>query len=250
MGLLPSMVLGVSRARERRTSLVVAGREMPLVIRRHPRARRLTLRLPVGGDGVVVTIPERAAFADGIALARTNSGWIAQRLESRPERVGFCDGAILPLRGTGHEIRHLPGGSAGARVRVRVEDGRILISGPEAELGARLEAWLRRQARGDLEERICRLAPQLGRPVGRIGVRDTRSRWGSCSTAGNLSFSWRLILAPSTVLAYVVAHELAHLSERNHGPRFWALVAELHGDGVDRARAWLRHQGPGLHRYG
>jgi predicted metal-dependent hydrolase len=224
---------------------------MPLVIRRHPRARRLTLRLPVGGDGVVVTIPERAAFADGVALARTNSGWIAERMGSRPERVGFCNGAVLPLRGTEHEIRHLPAGAqVRAHARVSVEDGRILISGPEAELAARLEAWLRRQARGDLEEHVRRLAPQLGRPVGRIGVRDTRSRWGSCSTAGNLSFSWRLILAPSEVLEYVVAHELAHLAERNHGPRFWAVVAELHGDGVDHARAWLRRHGPGLHRYG
>lgn len=248
------MVLGLSRARERRTSLTVAGREMPLVIRRHPRARRLTLRLPVGGDGVVVTIPERAAFADGVALARTNSGWIAERLESRPERVGFCNGAVLPLRGAGHEIRHLPAGSARphARVhaRVTVADGRILILGPEAELAARLEGWLRQQARGDLEEHVRRLAPKIGRPVGRIGVRDTRSRWGSCSAVGALSFSWRLILAPSTVLEYVVAHELAHLAERNHGPRFWALVDKLHGEGVDRARAWLRQDGPGLHRYG
>jgi predicted metal-dependent hydrolase len=246
------MVTSLVRTRERRTSLTVAGREMPLVIRRHPRARRLTLRLPVGGDGVVVTIPERTAFADGVALARTNSGWIAERMGNRPERVGFCNGAILPLRGTEHEIRHLPAGSAGPHVRVRVtvEDGRILISGSEAELAARLEAWLRRQARGDLEEHVRRLAPKIGWPVGRIGVRDTRSRWGSCSAAGALSFSWRLILAPPAVLDYVVAHELAHLAEPNHGPRFWALVAKLHGDGVDHARTWLRQYGPGLHRYG
>jgi predicted metal-dependent hydrolase len=238
--------LGLSRARERRTSLTVAGREMPLVIRRHPRARRLTLRLRLDSDGVVVTIPERAAFADGVALARTNSGWIAERLGSRPERVGFCTGAIIPLRGIDHEVRHLSPGPP----RVGVQDRRILVPGPEAELAARLQAWLRRQARGDLQQQIDRLAPTVGRPVGRIGVRDTRSRWGSCSTAGNLSFSWRLILAPSAVLDYVVAHELAHLAERNHGPRFWGLVATLHGDGVDRARAWLRHHGPGLHRYG
>ncbi|MCU0893151.1 MAG: M48 family metallopeptidase [Rhodospirillales bacterium] len=240
------MALGSGRTRERLTSLTVAGREMPLVIRRHPRARRLTLRLRVDSDGVVVTIPERAAFADGVALARTNSGWIAERLESRPERVGFCDGAILPLRGIDHEIRHAPAGPHW----VRVENNRILISGPEAELAARLAAWLRRQARGDLERQIGRLAPKIGRPLGRVGVRDTRSRWGSCSAAGALSFSWRLILAPSAVLDYVVAHELAHLAERNHGPRFWALVATLHGEGVADARAWLRQHGPGLHRYG
>ncbi|MEL7679488.1 SprT family zinc-dependent metalloprotease, partial [Elizabethkingia meningoseptica] len=102
---------------------------------------------------------------------------------------------------------------------------------------ARVEAWLRREARADLASEVARLAPGVDRPPGRIGVRDTRSRWGSCSADGNLSFSWRLILAPPPVLAYVAAHELAHLIERNHGPRFWALVARLGGDGVAEARA-------------
>lgn len=240
------MVPLLTRERERRTSLVVAGREMPLLVRRHVRARRLTLRLAARGDGIVVTIPEDAAFADGVALARKHSAWIAERVEGRPERVGFADGAILPLRGIDHEIRHL----SGATGRIRAENGRIVIEGQGDVLAARLEAWLRREARRDLEDQVRRLAPQVGRPVGRMGVRDTRSRWGSCSAAGNLSFSWRLILAPSPVLAYVAAHELAHLAHRNHGPRFWALVARLHGEGMADASAWLRKNGPGLHRYG
>jgi predicted metal-dependent hydrolase len=231
--------------RERRTSLVIAGREMPLVVRRHPRARRLTLRLPVGHDGVLVIIPERAAFADGVALARKNSAWIADRVEARPGRVAFADGAVFPLRGIEHEIGHLPD----AVGRIRAEAGRILIGGAAESLAARLDAWLLQEARRDLAEEVARLASRLDRPVGRIGVRDTRSRWGSCAGSGNLSFSWRLILAPPFVLDYVAAHEVAHLLEMNHGPRFWKLVAKA-VPRLEEAKEWLRNEGSELHRYG
>lgn len=231
--------------RERRTSLVVAGRELPLVVRRHPQARRLTLRLPVGHDGVLVTIPQSAAFSEGVALVRKNSTWIAERMAERPGRVALAAGAIIPLRGIDHEIHYRRGAGSG----IRAEAGRILVGGAAETLAARLEAWLRREARRDLAAQVAALGPRLG-PVGRISVRDARSRWGSCSASGNLSFSWRLILAPPSVLAYVVVHELAHLVERNHGPRFWALVDRLGGDGIAGARAWLRRNGPDLHRYG
>ncbi len=234
------------RDRERRTSLVIGGREIPLVVRRNPRARRLTLRLAVASDGVVVTIPDGAPFADGVALARKNSAWIEDKVATRPGRVAFADGAAVPLRGIDHEIRHVPGAAA----ETRAEEGRILIGGAAGSLPTRLGGWFRREARGDLAVQVARLASRLDRPVGRISVRDTRSRWGSCSADGNLSFSWRLILAPPPVLAYVAAHELAHLVERNHGPRFWALVARLGGEGMVEGRAWLRRNGPGLHRYG
>ncbi|HEY8013860.1 MAG TPA: M48 family metallopeptidase, partial [Dongiaceae bacterium] len=88
-----------------------------------------------------------------------------------------------------------------------------------------------------------------GKRIRRIGVRDPRSRWGSCSPDGVLNFSWRLILAPRFVMDYVVAHEVAHLRELNHGPRFWRLAETLCPD-MDRARDWLAIYGPGLHRYG
>jgi predicted metal-dependent hydrolase len=243
---MPGRTGRVEQERERRTSLVIGGREMALVVRRHPRARRLSLRLPVGDGSVLVTIPERAAFADGVALARNNSAWIEAKVAARPKRVAFVPGAVVPLRGIDHEIRHVPASAT----PTRAEGGSILVGGGEASLPARVEAWLRREARADLASEVARLAPGVDRPPGRIGVRDTRSRWGSCSADGNLSFSWRLILAPPPVLANVAAHALAHQIERNHGPRFWALVARLGGDGVAEARAWLRRNGPGLHRYG
>src|SRR5512134_2238410 len=127
--------------RERRTSLVVAGREMPLVVRRHPQARRLTLRLLVSHDGVMVTIPEGAAFSEGVALARKNSKWIAKTVAARPQRVACVDGAIIPLRGIDHEIRHRPGASSG----IRAETAKIRVGGAAETLTMRLEAWLRRE---------------------------------------------------------------------------------------------------------
>jgi predicted metal-dependent hydrolase len=218
---------------------------MALVIRRHSRARRLIMRLIAGEDRVIVTIPQRAPFADGIALAQHNLDWIARRMAARPARVPFADGALVPLRGIDHCIRHCPHGDFG----ILAEVGLIRIGGGAQSMAARLEAWLRHQARVDLTAQAAAFADRLEQPFGRISVRDTRSRWGSCAANGNLSFCWRLILAPPAVLAYVVAHELAHLVERNHGPLFWAQVASIAGDVAD-ARAWLKRHGPGLHRYG
>ncbi|MBL8660398.1 MAG: M48 family metallopeptidase [Rhodospirillales bacterium] len=237
---------------QRRTSLVVAGREVALVVRRTRRARRLTLRLAAAGDGLVVTIPETAAFADGLALARANASWIATRIAEQPERVPFEDGRIVPLRGVDHRIRHSPSACG-----IFAEDRAICIGGAKARLAPRLQSWLRNQARVELAAEVANRAPRLcGQtaqpaviPVGRISVRDTRSRWGSCAANGNLSFSWRLILAPPAALAYVVAHELAHLAHRDHSPRFWALVEAIGGDAL-AGRAWLKRHGAGLHRYG
>lgn len=231
--------------RQHEGSLVVGDEALVLIVRRNPRARRLTLRLATGGDAVVVTIPHAADFAAGVALAQENLAWIAARLADCPARVPFEDGQVLPLRGLDHRIRHRPRGVCG----IMAEDGLIHIDGPSSRLASRLGVWLRAQARADLTRDVMSRAVAGGRPVGRISVRDTRSRWGSCAANGNLSFSWRLILAPSSVLAYVVAHELAHLAHRNHGPRFWAEVAAIAGN-VSASRAWLKRHGPGLHRYG
>ena len=112
-----------------------------------------------------------------------------------------------------------------------------------------IEAWLRGEARRVLTDHICAKAEKSGRGPTRIAIRDTRSRWGSCSSAGALSFSWRLILAPPEVLDYVVAHEMAHLAHPGHGPEFWRTVAQL-TEHMDAGRAWLRRHGRGLFRYG
>ena len=220
-------------------------RAVPLTVRRHPRARRIILRLAAEGDGAVVTIPERVSFEDGVALARNHAGWILRRLAAIPPRVPFVDGAVLPFLGHDHRLRHHPR----TFPAVLREGGEIIVAGRVEDLPRRVGDWLRRQGRVEIGARVGDKAATLGRAHGRITVRDTRSRWGSCSAAGNLSFSWRLVMAPADVLDYVVAHEVAHLAHRDHGRDFWRAVAGLTED-VDAGRAWLRRHGRGLHRYG
>jgi predicted metal-dependent hydrolase len=126
---------------------------------------------------------------------------------------------------------------------------RICVSGGKQHGPRRLADWLKAQAKIDLTQRTHFHASNLGRAPIRISVRDQSTRWGSCSTNGTISFSWRLIFAPSYVLDYVAAHEAAHLREMNHGPRFWRLVRDTMPN-MQKARAWLKQNGAELHRFG
>ncbi len=218
---------------------------MPLTVRRSDRARRIILRLDSAGDGATVTVPPGVPFDEGLAMARRKAGWIVARLDALPPRVPFADGAVVPFLGEAHRVRHAPGGRRG----VWREDGEIRVSGAAEHLARRLGDWMRREARCVISPRVMDLVARLGRHDVRISIRDPRTRWGSCSARGTLSFSWRLVMAPLPVLDYVVAHEVAHLAERGHGPRFWRTVAGL-ADDVDWARAWLNCHGAGLHRFG
>ena len=130
------------------------------------------------------------------------------------------------------------------------EDGKriIRVTGQSEHTARRVLDFLKREAKKVLEARAFYYAGQLGTAPKHITVRDTASRWGSCSTQRSLSFSWRLILAPAFVLDYVVAHEVAHMREMNHGPRFWRLVEDLVGD-TEKPQVWLREKGSALHRY-
>lgn len=228
-----------------RLALQLGGLEATLLVRRHPRARRASLRISADGEGVIVVLPARKRVEDGVAIAREHAAWIRDRLQALPRRVPFADGAVLPVHGRSLVVRHTQAG------RAKVEEsGNMLAVGGEAEdIPRRIEAWLRGEARRVLTERAAAQAHRLGRSPSRIAIRDTRSRWGSCSSAGMLSFSWRLILAPPEVLDYVVAHEMAHLAQRGHGPEFWRVVARLTGH-ANAGRAWLRRHGRDLFRYG
>lgn len=194
---------------------------------------------------MVVTIPARTPLKEVRRFLDAHRGWLESRLARLPAPVPFAPGAVLPLCGMPHTILHAPDTRRG----VWIEGRAILVSGAREHLPRRVEDWLKREARIALSERVRIHAEALGRPVLRVGVRDNVSRWGSCTAQGALSFSWRLVLAPPSVLDYVAAHEAAHLVERNHGPGFWAIVRQLDPD-FEAARAWLRTHGAGLHRYG
>jgi predicted metal-dependent hydrolase len=226
-------------------SIEVSGRALPIAVKRSGVARRMSLRVDPAAGGVVMVLPLGVSLAEAERFARRQHGWIAERLAALPGRMGFAPGVAVPILGIPHEIRPMPG----ARRGVWTEDGALLVSGAPEHLGRRVADFLVAEARRQVVPRAHALAGRIGRKVARISLRDTRSRWGSCTADGALAFSWRLVMAPEWVLDYVVAHEVAHLAELNHGPRFWQVVAELGGE-ARKARAWLKAHGPGLHRWG
>lgn len=220
------------------------GREIPLVLRLSPRAKRLTLRFDTLHDQLVLVHPRSVAIRDLMAFAHEKRSWIARRIDAAPDRIPFADGSEIPIHGVSHRICHCPT----ARRGVWSENGVLHVSGDADFLARRVRDYLRRQADDIITEQALELAKQVDRSISRISLRDAGSRWGSCTSDGKLSFSWRLILAPPDVLSYVVAHEVSHLVELNHSARFWQVVRTLAGD-TRPQRQWLRDHGRLLHRY-
>ncbi|MGP9820922.1 M48 family metallopeptidase [Salinarimonas sp. NSM] len=221
-----------------------------VVLKRSARARRLTLRVSSATGEVVLTIPARTALATAERFARDHAGWIAGRVARLPGRVAFEDGVEVPLRGVPHRIVATGGRRAPARIgQDSTGTPAILVSGDADLVAKRVAELLMREARADLAAAVARHTATLGIPAKRLTLRDTRSRWGSCSARGHLSFSWRLIFAPPFVLDYLAAHEVAHLKEMNHSARFWRLTERL-CPRTEEAEAWLARHGAGLHRWG
>ena len=213
--------------------------------RRSARARRVSLRIDPRRGAVVVTLPLRAGRRAGMALLMDHADWVAERLAALPSAVAFADGAEVPLNGVPCRIRHAPDARGGAWL----EDRTILVAGAPEFLPRRVADFLRSEARRRLAALVAAKTAQAALASKRVAVKDTRSRWGSCSPDGSLAFSWRLVMAPEAVIDYVVAHEVAHLVEMNHGPRFWRLVRDLVGDPTSQ-RAWLKRHRNRLFAYG
>ena len=218
----------------------------PVSIRVNSRARRLLLRIDASSRQVELVLPHGVPAEHGLEFLAAQRGWIAARLLALPMPVPFAEGAIVPVFGVMHRICHESDPTAPP---VRIADREIRVRGAPEHVARRVKDHLVRLARVELSRRARIYAERIGRPIARVGVRDTRSRWGSCSAKGSLSFSWRLILAPEPVVDYVVAHEVAHLAEMNHGPRFWRLVRTLTPDCATQ-RAWLKRHRSGLFSYG
>ena len=220
-------------------------------LRRRDSARRLTLRVSGTTGEIVLTLPARTSLAAAQAFADAHGAWIQARLARLPGRVAFEPGALVPLRDVPHRILHQPAPRGWPTRPGMGPDGEpaLMVAGPEAEVAGLVRAFLEQEARADLTVAARRYSERLGVTPTRITIRDTTSRWGSCSARGALNFSWRLILAPPPVLDYLAAHEVAHLREMNHSPRFWRLLREA-CPATAEAEAWLKRHGTGLHRYG
>jgi len=211
-------------------------------LKRSARARRISLRVS-GLDGkVTLTLPKGVSDREGLAFAREKAGWLRGHLDRRTPIVGVGIGALVPVEGVQRELRSVPGRG------VRLAEDALLVAGDPVTAGRRAGAWLKALARDRLAEASDLYAGRLGLGYSKLTLRDTRSRWGSCTADGGLMYSWRLVLAPPDVLSYVAAHEVAHLAEMNHSSRFWDTVERIHGP-YKVQRGWLRQHGAGLHGY-
>jgi predicted metal-dependent hydrolase len=225
----------------------VGERALPLTIRENVRATRITLRIDPGGRGLSVTVPVGLRKSEIEDFLERHQAWLAARLSHfNEENTLLRDGGVLCLRGVEHRIEHT-GNLRGITEAIQTPDGPVLrVSGMEGHMGRRLSAYLKKEARKDLEIVVAGHAAAIRKPVAAITMKDTRSRWGSCSWDGRLAFSWRIVMAPPEVIDYLAAHEVAHLREMNHGADFWALCRQLCPK-TEEARRWLKQNGSRLH---
>ncbi|CAD7049331.1 M48 family peptidase [Pseudorhizobium endolithicum] len=233
-------------APEKRT-LEIGNRAMPLTIRENPRSTRITLRIEPGARGLSLTVPVGLRRAEIDEFLDRHQGWLLTRLARFPQASPLIGhGSSLMLRGVLHQVEHT-GGLRGVTEAVVAEGRAVLrVSGMPEHAGRRIAAFLKKEARRDLEAAVLVHARHVRKPVKTISMKDTRSRWGSCSWDGNLSFSWRIVMAPPFVIDYLAAHEVAHLDQMNHGPEFWGLCRRL-CPRTDEAKAWLKRHGSQLH---
>lgn len=209
-----------------------------VLLRRSPRARRFSLRVSRSDGRVTLSLPEWAPEAEALAFLQEREDWMRRHLSDvKPARIARI-GAELPVLGVPRPV------VAGAGRSARLDGGAVHVP-TGARQGPRIKALLTDLARAELSDAVLRHSTRLGRKAGALSLRDTRSRWGSCSSKGDLMFSWRLIMAPPVVLDYVAAHEVAHLAEMNHSDRFWSVCEALCPD-YRVHRAWLKAEGAAL----
>ena len=212
-----------------------------VALRRSARARKLSLRVSRLDGRVTLTLPRGVPDREGLSFLHSREGWLRGHLATVGADIRPVLGGTLQFAGVAVPI------VAGQVKRLTYRDNSFILPEDPTRVGPRLQAFLKTQARDQLAAASDHYARLLGRPYGSLTLRDTRSRWGSCSAKGDLMYSWRLIMAPPEVLHYVAAHEVAHLAEMNHSARFWAVVDRLFGP-HQPCRRWLRDHGESLHR--
>lgn len=213
-----------------------------VALRRSARARRLSLRISQLDGRVTLTLPKHVSDAEGRAFAEEKRDWIAKHLTDRPTQHSVSLNSKVPVLGKLHHVQ------AGIGRKIIMKDGIVFVPGAAQTVPRRVQAYLKALARDRLANASDYYAAKVGKSYSKISMRDTRSRWGSCSSSGTLMYSWRLVMAPADVLEYVAAHEVAHLVHMDHSDAFWGVVQDIFGN-YSKQRNWLRTEGLGLHAY-
>jgi predicted metal-dependent hydrolase len=231
------------RQEEGEPSVTVGGRELPLAIRRHPRATRLTMRLAPDGSEVRITLPRWGRTLDALVFVRNRTEWLERQLAAVPAATPPAPGGTLLYRGRQLEIAW----DAKLPRRPVLVDEALRLGGPPETLPARLRRWLEAEALRLLAEDLVHYCALAGRPVPELRLSRAQRRWGSCSGKGCIRLNWRLVQAPDAVRRSVVAHEVAHLVHFDHSPAFRALLGTLFEGDLAAADRWLRLEGRGLY---
>ena len=225
-----------------------SGEAIPVGLRRSKRAIRTAIRIRSQDAAVELVLPERLPLKAGLQFLDSRRDWLIARLSCLESSVPFAEGAIIPVLGRNRILRTGPKPEPGMGP-FRITDEAIEVFGRPEHIARRTRDGLSSLAGQALRGHVDQFARKINRTITKVTITNPTSRWGSCSRDGRLRFSWRLILAPETVLAYVAAHEVAHLAQMNHSPAFWRVVAELY-PAYESERQWLKRNGARLLRYG
>ena len=222
--------------------LTIGNPPIEVHLRKNTRAKRYSLRISNKDGKISLTLPRWSNLNEAMAFAREQEGWMRKHLSKQLPVITPTFGQKIMLDGDMVRIEHGQGRS------VSINDGAIYIPGSEKQLLGKLRAFYKTMARERLVAASERYAGLLGRDIGTVTLRDTRSRWGSCTSDGRLMYSWRLMMAPRSVQDYVAAHEVCHLIEMNHSDAYWALVESIYPN-YKADRQWLKKNGTLLHQY-
>ena len=226
-----------------RRTIVVAGRELSLRIRRLRTARRMTLRLAPDGSEARITLPAWGRIGEAEAFARERSAWLARQLAALPRSEPLGAGQSVPFRGEALTIAW----RADAPRRPVLDDGAILLGGPHEALQRRVQRWLEAEARRLFAEDAAEFAARAGVALPEVRLTRAQRRWGSCAADGTVRLNWRLVMAPEHVRRSVVAHEIAHLVHFDHGAAFHRLLGDIFDEDLAAANRWLKREGRGLY---
>ncbi|RVU04676.1 M48 family peptidase [Novosphingobium umbonatum] len=237
------MIDWLRRKAQPEPTITLHGEPVPVVLRRLPQAKRLTLRLSPDGAEVRLTIPKWLPTAEALRFAHSRADWLAQQKARFAKPVEMGDGTALPFRGETVFITH----RADAPRRIRLEGDRLIVGGPAEGLGPRVTRWLHAQAKECFAQDLAFYAARADLPTPPLALSNAKARWGSCSSTGAVRLNWRLIMAPDTVRRAVVAHEVTHLIHFDHSPAFHACLARLFEGDVAATNLWLKQNGRGLY---
>ena len=224
-------------------SIQLGDQTLPVVIRRLPQAKRMTLRLSPDGNEVRISMPRWGRTADALAFAQSRRDWLAGQLVAIPTAPAPAHGETLPFRGQLLTIEH----DARAPRQPAIVGDTLLVGGTAESLPSRLKRWLQAEARALLEADLAHYCARAEQPVPSLALTSAQRRWGSCAANGSIRINWRLVMAPDFVRRSVVAHEVAHLVHFDHSPRFHSLLAQIYDGDINEANRWLKREGRGLY---